>query len=225
MPKFPRPFDLNAFSAPFRQESDRACAVLGAALIDERLKQLFDRRLHYSNDALLSHSGVLGSFSSRISVARALSWITDDVRFDLDQVRDIRNKFAHNADHELSFDDQSIADKCRNLTVAQTLLNANEALATSPPTRFSPEVVRAMASVFQSPRRRFEITIEMLAQHLDDLGPTKPEYSGPILREELWALGMTEPTVRIQATVTPLTASESDSTTSSLQPRARPNDA
>lgn len=208
MPRLTRPFDLNAFSGPFRAESDRACAVFGAALIDERLKQLFDRRLHYSNEALLLHSGVLGSFSSRISVARALSWIADDVRFDLDQVRDIRNRFAHNADHELSFADQSIADKCRTLKVAQTLIDAHEALATRPPDRFSPQVVRAMASVFQSPRQRFEITIEMLAQHLEELGPTKPEYSGPNLREELWTLGMTEPTVRIHATVLPQTTNE-----------------
>jgi len=209
MPKSPLPFDLNAFSGPFRAESDRACAVLGAALIDERLKQLFDRRLHYSNEALLVHSGVLGSFYSRISVARALMWITDDIRFDLDQVRDIRNKFAHNADHELSFGDQSIADKCRTLKVAQTLIDAHEALATRPPTSFSPEVVRAMASLFKPPRQRFEITIEMLAQHLGDLEATKPEYNGPNLRDELWALGMTEPIVRIQATVTPLTAGAS----------------
>jgi len=211
MPSPPRPFDLNAFSGPFRSESDRACAVLGAALIDERLKQLFDRRLHYSNEALLLHSGVLGSFSSRISVARALTWIADDVRFDLDQVRDIRNKFAHNADHELSFADQSIADKCRTLKVARTLLDAHEALAALPPARFSPEVIRAMAAVFQSPRQRFEITIEILAQHLDELGSTRPEYSGPNLREELWALGMQEPTVRIQATVLPQTTGESGS--------------
>lgn len=196
-------FDINAFSGPFRAESDRACAVLGAALIDERLKRLFDRRLHYSNKALLSHSGVLGSFSSRISLARALTWISDDVRFDLDQVRDIRNTFAHNADHQLSFADQSISDKCRTLKVAQTLLDAHEALANCPPKHFSPQAVRAMASVFQAPRQRFEITVEMLAQHLDELGPTKPEYTGPNLREALWALGMSEPTVRIQATVSP----------------------
>ena len=212
MAQSPRPFDLNAFSGPFRAESDRACAVLGAALIDERLKQMFDRRLHYSNAELLRHSGALGSFSSRISVARALTWITDDVRFDLDQVRNIRNDFAHNADHELSFSDQSIADKCRTLKVAQTLIDAHEALATRPTRSFSTEIIRAMASVFQSPRQRYEVTIEMLAQHLGDLGPTKPEYSGPNLREELWSLGMTEPTIRIQATVTPLIVGESVST-------------
>jgi DNA-binding MltR family transcriptional regulator len=201
MPHQPQTFNLNAFSGPFRAESDRACAVLGAALIDERLKQLFDRRLHFSNNELLKYSGALGSFSSRITVARALAWITADVHFDLDQIRDIRNKFAHNADHELSFADQSTADKCRTLKVAQVLIESHEALAARPPTRFSPDVIRAMASVFQSPRQRFEITVEMLAQHLDELEATKPEYSGPNLREELFAMGMTEPTVRMQATV------------------------
>ncbi len=214
MPRSTQTFDLNAFSGPFRAESDRACAVLGAALIDERLKQLFDRRLHYSNEALLLHSGVLGSFSSRISVARALTWIADDVRFDLDQLRDIRNKFAHNADHELSFADQSITDKCRTLKVAQALIDALEALANRPPTRFSPQVVRAWASVFQSPRQRFEVTVEMLAQHLDELGPTEPQYVGPDLRDELWALGMMEPTVRIQVTVLPQNEDEIGSATS-----------
>lgn len=198
MPREIRSFDINAFSGPFRAESDRACAVLGAALVDERLRQLFDRRLHYSNDALLLHSGALGSFSSRITVARALMWIADDVRFDLDQIRDIRNRFAHNANHELSFADQSIADRCKTLRVAQTLIDAHGALAKGPPARFSPELVRAMASVFQSPRLRFEITVEMLAQHLDEIEPSRPEYTGPNLREELWALGMNELTISLQ---------------------------
>ena len=197
-------FDLDAFSGPFRAESDRACSVLGAALVDERLKQLFDRRLHYSNQALLVHSGALGSFSTRISVARALAWISDDVRFDLDQVRDIRNKFAHNADHELSFADQSIADKCRTFKVAQTLIDAHEALANLPSRRFSSQAIRSMASLFQSPRQRFEITVEMLTQHLEQLGPTKPDYIGPNLKDELWALGMLEPTVQIEVSVSPL---------------------
>jgi hypothetical protein len=111
-------------------------------------------------------------------------------------VRSIRNEFAHNADHELSFADPSIADKCRTLNVAKTLLEAHEALAARPPTRFSPAVVLAMASVFRSPRHRFEITIEMLAQHLGELGPTSPEYLGPSLKDELWTLGTTEPVVR-----------------------------
>ncbi|WP_416140026.1 hypothetical protein ACM26W_06530 [Halomonas sp. HK25] len=225
MPRSSKQFDLDTFSGTFRSESDRACAVLGAALIDERLKQLFDRRLHYSNASLLSHSGVLGSFSSRISIARALTWISDDVRFDLDQVRDIRNKFAHNADHELSFTDQSIGDKCRTLKVAQTLIDAHEALANLPPARFSPQVIRSMASVFQSPRQRFEVTVEMLSQHLDELGSTKPEYVGPNLKDELWTLGMKEPTVQIQITVSPQSVDGSSPDNGRPPTEGSPNDA
>ena len=116
MPRKPIPaFDLNAFSGPFRAESDRACAVLGAALLDARLESLYDRRLRDCKQELLSGNGSLSTFSARIRVARALAWISEDVRYDLDQVREIRNEFAHNFDHELSFSTQSIADKCRTL--------------------------------------------------------------------------------------------------------------
>ena len=190
MPRKPIPeFDLNAFSGPFRAESDRACAVLGAALLDARLESLYERRLRHSKEELLSSNGPLGTFSARIRVARALAWIGEDVRYDLDQIRSIRNEFAHNFDHELSFSNQSIADKCRTLRVAQVLIEANEHAASIPHRNFSAEVIRAMGAIFHPPRKRFEITVEMLAQHLDELPSDSSEYDGPNLREELWALG------------------------------------
>jgi hypothetical protein len=202
----PTTFDLNAFSGPFRSESDRACAVLGAALVDERLKHLFDRRLHFDNTELLSHHGVFGSFSARIKVARALDWIDDDVHSDLKQVRDIRNKFAHHADHLLSFADDSVVGKCKNLRVPQILIDAH-AEAAKRSTRFSGNVIMAMASAFDAPRQRFEITIEMLAQHLDELAGTAPGYLGPSLRDELRSLGLAcEPTLLIRASSGPAPA-------------------
>lgn len=205
----PTTFDLNTFSGPFRSETDRACAVLGAALLDERLKHLFDRRLHFENDELLSHHGVLGSFSARIKVGRALNWIDDDVHNDLKQVRDIRNKFAHQADHFLSFGDDFVVRKCKKLKVPQVLIDAH-AEAANRSIRFSPQVIMAMASVFESPRQRFEITIEMLAQHLDELTEAKPGYVGPSLRDELWRLGLNcEPQVRIEGSVGTLPANDS----------------
>ncbi len=182
-------FDLNAFSGPFRAESDRACAVLGAALLDARLERLYERRLRNSTKELLSSNGPLGAFSARIRVASALAWISDDVRFDLDQIRSIRNEFAHNFNHELAFANQSIADKCRTLRVAQTLIDANEHAASTPHRNFSAESIRAMGSTFQPPRQRFEVTVEMLAQHIDELPAEATKYQGPSLREELWALG------------------------------------
>ena len=190
MPRRPIPsFDLNAFSGPFRKESDRACAVLGAALLDARLESLYSRRLRTFKDELLSNSRPLGAFSARIKVARALAWISEDVRFDLDQIRSIRNEFAHNFDHELSFANQAITDKCRTLRVAQTLIDANEYAASIPHRNLSVEVIRAMGAVFAPPRQRFEVTVEMLAQHIDELPPDTAEYAGPSLRDELWALG------------------------------------
>lgn len=194
-------FDLNAFSGPFRAESDRACAVLGAALLDARLENLYDRRLRNSKDELLSGNGALSTFSARIRVARALNWIAEDVGFDLDQIRSIRNEFAHNVDHELSFGNQSIADKCRTLRVAQVLIAANEHAASIPHRNFSAEVIRAMGAIFQPPRQRFEVTVEMLAQHLDELPGDSSDYNGPSLRDELWALG-SRVNIKISATGT-----------------------
>lgn len=194
-------FDLNAFSGPFRAESDRACAVLGAALLDVRLESLYSRRLRCFGDELLSNSGPLGTFSARIRLARSLAWISDDVHNDLNLIRLIRNEFAHNVDHALSFADQSIADRCRALRVAQVLIDANEHAASVPHRNLSAEVIRAMGSIFQPPRQRFEVTVEMLAQHLDELAGDSADYSGPNLREELWALGSTV-NVRFQVTAT-----------------------
>jgi hypothetical protein len=182
-------FDLNSFSGAFRAESDRACAVLGAALLDVRLESLYNRRLRNSANELLSGNGLLGAFSARIRVARALAWISEDVRFDLDQIRSIRNEFAHNVDHELSFSNPSIADKCRTLRVAQVLIAAHEHAAVAPNRKLSSDLIRAMGAVFNPARQRFEVTVEMLAQHIDDLPADTSEYSGPDLREELWTLG------------------------------------
>jgi hypothetical protein len=202
MPRKPIPeFNLNAFSGPFRAESDRACAVLGAALLDARLESLYDRRLRDSKQELLSSNGPLGTFSARIRLARALVWISEDVRYDLDQVRSIRNEFAHNFDHELSFSTQSIADKCRTLRVAQVLIDANEHAASTPHSNLSAAVIRAMGPVFEPPRQRFEVAVEMLAQHLDELPADSSEYNGPNLREELWALG-SHVDVKVSATAT-----------------------
>ena len=190
MPRRPiREFDLNAFSTPFRAETDRACAVLGAALLDARLESLYERRLRDSREELLSSNGPLGAFSARIRVARALAWISEDVRYDLDQIRSIRNEFAHNFDHELSFATQSIADRCRTLRVAKVLIEANEEAASTPHRNLSAAVIRAMGAILHPPRHRFEVTVEMLAQHIDELPGDQSEYNSPDLRDELWALG------------------------------------
>jgi DNA-binding MltR family transcriptional regulator len=144
-------------------------------------------------------SGPLGAFSVRIRLAHALAWISDDVQFDLNVIRSVRNEFAHNFDHELSFANQSIADKCQNLRTAQVLLDANEHAASTPHPNFSAAVIRAMGASFHSQRQRYEVSVEMLAQHLDDLEGESDGYAGPDFKEELWRLGSSV-NVKITAT-------------------------
>lgn len=69
------------------------------------------------------------------------------------------------------------------------MIDANEHAASTRHRNVSAEVIRAMGAVFHPPRQRFEVTVEMLAQHLDELPADVPEYAGVDLRKELWALG------------------------------------
>jgi len=101
------------------QGSDRACAILAGALLDERLKMLIQKFLlpasDTKNDKLLGRSAPIESFSSRIEMARRLNLIREETRKSLDWVRDIRNAAAHLED--FSIESNSYRDKIRNLIV------------------------------------------------------------------------------------------------------------
>ena len=163
------PFDLDSFSIRFREESDRACAILGAALLDARLERLFRSRLKHCADELLRNSGPIGTFSARNRIAHGLEWIDRDVFQDLEAIRKIRNDFAHSFDHELSFTDQSVEARCSNLKTPIALIEGHEVAITRPQRQLSTAEIRAMSAVVKPPRARFELTVEFIAQHLIDL--------------------------------------------------------
>lgn len=177
----PQQVDLDAFCSAMADETDRACGVLGAALLDLKLKLTYERRLRCSQKEvkeLLDGTGPLASFGTRIRVARALAWINEDAYTDLNTVRDIRNDFAHQWDHTLGFDNQSIADRCSNLRSASAYIHGwNDAAAV--PGHLHSDVIRSMGSVFKTPRRRYENAVTFLSQYLDDLTPAVLEYQGP----------------------------------------------
>jgi DNA-binding MltR family transcriptional regulator len=82
----------------FQAESDRACAVLGAAFLDEQLRSLLES--FFVDDQrkvkeLFYQSGPLASFSSRTSLAYVLGFLSPSEVHDLDLIRKIRNDFAH----------------------------------------------------------------------------------------------------------------------------------
>lgn len=89
---------FKAFVEEFKNESDRAAVILGAAKVDSLLAQILDRHLRpslSSNDELLDGDSPLSTFSSRINVSYRLGLITADFAKSLHLLRRIRNSFAH----------------------------------------------------------------------------------------------------------------------------------
>ncbi|MDD2898327.1 MAG: DUF4145 domain-containing protein [Desulfuromonadaceae bacterium] len=129
--------------------SDRACAVLAGALLDDRLMNLLKTYLVPSekpnDDKLFSPSGALGSFSARIELCRRLNLIDDKTRLCLDLIRKIRNDAAHK--HEFDFIEQSTSDK------VELILSKLEVKVIAPTLLRTP---------YDSPKGHFVVTIILL---------------------------------------------------------------
>src|SRR5262249_6706493 len=100
------------------QDSDRAVAVVGATFLDEALRRYVCARFVVlsakESDALFEPDMPLGSFSAKIKIAHALGLIGTQTRRDLDQIRGVRNVFAH-SQRMLTFDTQEISAACYRL--------------------------------------------------------------------------------------------------------------
>lgn len=116
---------VDTFLSEFQAESDRAAAVLGPAMLDEVLKGLLSRHFVSGRlaDQLLGRMAPVATFSARITLAEALALISAQEARDLHTLREIRNVFAHRL-HGISFETQSIRDRCANLVAANLTLQA-----------------------------------------------------------------------------------------------------
>lgn len=190
---------LDEFGKRFKGESDRACILIGGDLLDGYLEALFKRRLlQDAKTKLFDWTGPLGTFSARITLAYGLGWITDEVRKDLDTIRDMRNDLAHSSDFDLGFNSQSIRDRCKNLRTAQAFIDGFYDQAKRTPTVapnplngiwISPDAVRAMGDAFKPARMRFFVTIDFLAQHLAELPERRSVYADDDILTDVYRLG------------------------------------
>ena len=110
-------------SSEFKDESDRAAAVLFAAYLDHLLGELIAAYMAVEYDRVdkllyKDGHGPLGTFAARINTTHCLGLLSEDEYSDLNIIRRIRNDFAHKL-VGLTFEYQSIADRCRNLKGAQ----------------------------------------------------------------------------------------------------------
>ncbi len=111
--------DLTGLVEEIKTHSDRAAAIVGAAFIDERLRQYLSRFLidkPKEVEELFGFDRPLGSFGSRIRTAYCLGLLDDDEYHDLKIIQEVRNAFAHEL-HGLTFADPWVANKCKDLVL------------------------------------------------------------------------------------------------------------
>ena len=84
------------------KESDRGCVLVGAAVLDEALEQLLRAQMPMEKrlikeivDPLFKHPGPFSSFWSRIRTGYALGYLSAETFHDLEVIREVRNRFAH----------------------------------------------------------------------------------------------------------------------------------
>jgi mannitol operon repressor len=110
--------DLADFVSELQRESDRGLALVGAALIDEKLRETL-RALFVEGDAAAKLLDVgnapIGSLSTRTDACHALGLIDDYENAEIGLIRKVRNEFAH-ATHGLSFENARVRGLCSTLT-------------------------------------------------------------------------------------------------------------
>jgi len=112
--------DLNDFSAflkEFQDETDRGAALVGAALLDQKLADTlrgFMVKSPAADELLDGGAASIGSFSARIKAAFALGLIDVHERHECDLIRKVRNEFAHRT-HGTTFADSKISALCNAL--------------------------------------------------------------------------------------------------------------
>lgn len=97
-------------------QSDRATAIVCAALLEDRLSTAIRMKCVQDKkviDQFFRSAGPLGSFSAKSDLGYLLGLFSKEVYTDLYYVRQIRNEFAHKMKTR-SFATQRIADLCRN---------------------------------------------------------------------------------------------------------------
>ena len=89
----------SGFFKELRSESDRGATILASVWIEHLLKRklrtLFSKGNAAARRRLFDNNGPFSAFSSKIHAAYCLGWIDSDGFHDINLVRKIRNRFAH----------------------------------------------------------------------------------------------------------------------------------
>lgn len=109
--------EIIAFRTSILDETDRGAVLMSAAFLDDKLKQLIEKRLvadKKMSKRAFDFNGPLGTFSSRIDFSYLIGILPKNAQKDLHIIRAIRNQFAHHAS-PLSYEDEKVKALCEKL--------------------------------------------------------------------------------------------------------------
>ncbi len=130
---------LRHILAELREQTDRGVVIIGGSYVENSLEHFLKEAWRKETDGAnekkalseaFNPSGPLGSFKVKIQVAFLSRLIGRKAFTNLDNIKEIRNAFAHRivwdrkaTQHErLSFATQAIRDRCKNLWLLQPML-------------------------------------------------------------------------------------------------------
>lgn len=110
----------------FATGSDRGMTIISASMLDNLLKDLLEQYLIQNQKVderkrLFANNGPLSTYSNKMLMAHSLGLISDFEKKLLNNIRSVRNRFAHELE-EISFADASISGICDNMIIPDELL-------------------------------------------------------------------------------------------------------
>jgi len=117
---------FNELKKEFASGSDRGMTIVSASMLDNLLKQLLETLLIENlkpseSERLFRNNGPLSNYSSKILMAHSLGLISDFEKKLLNNIRSVRNRFAHELE-TVSFSDDSISGICINMIMPDDLI-------------------------------------------------------------------------------------------------------
>ena len=121
------PEEIQAFKE-LENLSPRAMGIVAGALVERRLTAVIQSRMRNPTNSkerellksLFLPSGALGTFSTKIAVAYLLDLVPNKPYKDLEQIKEIRNRFAHDIScHD--FDGSEIRNRVNNLNALEVV--------------------------------------------------------------------------------------------------------
>lgn len=189
--------DLNK---EFQGASDRAAAIVGAAILDAHLRILFEARISREITKAELFDGTnapLHTLSGKTNLALALGMISTREHRNLTLIRRIRNIFAHQIGG-VSFESAEISSRCSELEVPIGM-RLPELIPVSVITNANSDLSSLLPVPIDTPRKRFQATVHytsncLIGRLLESMGTeveTRQEFerSSEIIDLQIKTLG------------------------------------